>query len=167
MNVYFFLVLAQPYPVKWQIKSGCLENDTVISEYMLLPPSHALSCAAKQDLWDIGTVYGWGQCNGTKVQIGSGETPQECKDSIRVKGGFHREIIFTDPLKAGDCKCTANGKIFNAFHCLDKRDNQPTLLQSGSNTEPQEHSTDDTYFPFWIVFVILFFVILVIFIPSM
>ena len=41
-----------------------------------------------------------------------------CLNSIKAKDGFHREVIFQDTLKAGDCKCTPRESYVNAFHCI-------------------------------------------------
>lgn len=136
--------------VKWQIKEGCESNDTVLAQHLLLPAGHPLSCAAKQELWGLGSVFAWGQCNGSRIQIGTGTTSQECTSSVKAKDGFHREIIFPETLKEGDCKCTENGVFFNAFHCVETTHIEDAYLTQYAMPSVEEtpipHSSTDAGF---------------------
>ena len=154
------LLATKPSAVKWQLKEGCEENSTVVAQHILLPAGHPLSCIAKQELWDLGVVFAWGQCQGNKVMIGTGESEDECRDSMKVHDGFYREIVFEEALVPGDCKCTSNGDYFNAFHCVEPSEIEAVAAQSYKSqpTEAIPHEISDTgYTLTWTFFIVFFF----------
>jgi hypothetical protein len=92
------------YPLHWQVKDGCLENSTTLTDAIILYWEDDRACQLQEGNLIPGK-YAWGMCGQSGIRFGYADTYEECKQSMVGEEGFHQVIVPPTEMTEGSCYC--------------------------------------------------------------